>query len=296
MSGLKPSIASFQPNDACEFEVRFWGVRGSVPTPSKETIRYGGNTACVELSVAGKRLIFDGGTGLRVLGKSLLQQMPVEAHIFFTHTQWDRIQGFPFFIPAFLAGNCFHIYGAMGLNGASIKHRLSEQMLRTNFPVSLQQMQSDLNFHNITPGSIIHLDDVTVETVSLNRVTGAIGFRIIWNGCSVVYATDTEQNPEQAGQSLRYLADQADLLIYNAVCADYAYYDPQAVAAARQSSTWQSWVEVAIDAKVKQVIMFHHDPAHDDDFLDQIETEMQSVYSNVRLAREGMVLQLDQDE
>jgi phosphoribosyl 1,2-cyclic phosphodiesterase len=296
MSGFKPSLASFQPNDACEFEVRFWGVRGSIPTPSKETIRYGGNTACVELRVAGKRLIFDGGTGLRILGKSLLQQMPVEAHIFFTHTQCDRIQGFPFFIPAFLEGNCFHIYGAMGLNGASIKQRLSAQMLQPNFPVPLQEMQSDLSFHNIVPGSIIPLDEVTVETVSLNRVTGALGFRIIWNGYSVVYATDTEQNLAQAGQSLKYLADQADLLIYNAVCADHAYYDPKAVVAARQSSTWQSWVEVAIDARVKQVVMFHHDPTHDDDFLDQIETEMQSVYPNVHLAREGMVLQLHQDD
>lgn len=296
MSGFKPSIASFQSTESCEFEVRFWGVRGGVPTPSKENIRYGGNTACVELCVAGKRLIFDGGTGLRVLGKSLLQQMPVEAHIFFTHTQWDRIQGFPFFLPAFLAGNCFHIYGAMGLNGASIKQRLSEQMLRPNFSVPLQEMQSNLSFHNIVPGSIIHLDDVTIETVSLNRVSSALGFRIIWNGHSVVYATDAEQDPTQTGSSLRYLAEQADLLIYNAVCADHAYYDPQAVAAARRSSTWQSWIGVAIESRVKQVIMFHHDPTHDDDFLDQIETEMQSVYPHVHLAREGMVLQLNQDD
>jgi phosphoribosyl 1,2-cyclic phosphodiesterase len=103
-----------------QFTVRFWGVRGSIPTPGLETARYGGNTACVELQVAGKRLIFDGGTGLRVLGKHLVPEMPVQAHLFFTHTHWDRIQGFPFFIPAFIEGNRFDIYGAHPLSNACV--------------------------------------------------------------------------------------------------------------------------------------------------------------------------------
>lgn len=306
MSGLDPSVPCFQPSDfpslhedvqpdvnaSSEFIVRFWGVRGSIPTPGGETVRYGGNTSCVELRVAGKQLIFDGGTGLRVLGKYLLQQMPIEAHMFFTHTHWDRIQGFPFFIPAFIEGNCFHIYGATGPNGASIKQRLSEQMLRPNFPVPLQMMQSELSFHDISPGSIITLDDVVVETISLNRSNSALGYRISWNGYSVVYATDTEHIPDQVDQSLLYLAHDADLLIYDATYADHAYYNLKAVESSCKHQAWEAGVEVAIAANVKHVVMFHHDPAHEDDFLDEVESKVKASFPNVLLAREGMTFHI----
>lgn len=274
-----------------QFKVQFWGVRGSIPTPSVENIRYGGNTACVELLVGGKRLIFDGGTGLRILGKHLCKMQPVEAHLFFTHTHWDRIQGFPFFKPAFIEGNCFHIYGALGQNGASIKQRLCDQMLRPNFPVPLQVMRSQLKFNDITAGSIITLDDVTVETLSLNRPNGALGYRVTWNGHSVVYATDTEHASGQIDPSLLYLTDQADILIYDAAYIDQTYFAPDATGQTR-SSIWQSGVDLAIAANVKQLVLFHHDPEHDDDLLDQVESEAQAKLSNVLLAREGMALEV----
>ncbi|NJR58429.1 MAG: MBL fold metallo-hydrolase [Cyanobacteria bacterium CRU_2_1] len=276
-----------------EFAVQFWGVRGSVPTPGMETVRYGGNTACVELRVAGKRLIFDGGTGLRVLGKHLLNQRPIEAHIFFTHTHWDRIQGFPFFAPAFIEGNTFNIYGAVGQNGASIKQRLCEQMLRPNFSVPIQVMRSELRFHDIAPGSVITLDDVVVETIALHRPNSALGYRITWNGYSVVYATDTEHSPDHIDQGLLYLAHQADLLIYDVAHADY---DLQSLLSGQSSATWYAGIDVAMAAQVKQIVLFHHDPAHDDDFLDQVETEVQSSFPSLQLAREGMVLQVYQEE
>ncbi|HIK39204.1 MBL fold metallo-hydrolase [Thermoleptolyngbya sp. M55_K2018_002] len=276
--------------DPQTFTVKFWGVRGSVPTPGVEMVRYGGNTPCVEMQVAGQRIIFDGGTGLRLLGKHLRDEMPVEAHLFFTHTHWDRIQGFPFFAPAFVPGNCFHIYGAAGPNGASIKQRLSDQMLRPNFPVPLQVMQADLKFVDIVPGSVIPIEDVTVEAVSLNRPNGALGYRVTWGGYSVVYATDTERSPDSVEQNLKYLAQDADLLIYDAAyISDHALVDPEA-ATGEQNHGWQSGIDLAIAARVKQVIMFHHDPAHEDDFLDSIEQDVQSRYPNVKLAREGMVL------
>lgn len=276
-----------------QFAVRFWGVRGSIPTPGFETARYGGNTACVEMQVGGYRLVFDGGTGLRVLGKHLLQHLPVEAHIFFTHTHWDRIQGFPFFIPAFVQGNRFHIYGAMGLNGASIKQRLSDQMLRPNFPVPLQVMRSELQFHNISPGSVIPLGDVVVETMSLNRPNGALGYRVTWNGYSVVYATDTDHTSDNVDQSLQYLMQGADMLIYDAAYADHAYYEPKDLNASQNSPTWHMGIKAAIAANVKSTIIFHHDPSHDDAALDQLETDVQAQFPNVRLAREGLMLQVD---
>lgn len=299
MSGSNPPVTdhpSSQKKNNSEtdlsnqFTVRFWGVRGSIPTPGKDMVRYGGNTACVEVCVAGQRLIFDGGTGLRALGKEMLLQMPVEAHIFFTHTHWDRIQGFPFFMPAFSEGNRFHIYGSVGPNGASIKQRLYDQMLRPNFPVPLQVMQSELKFNNVSPGAVIELGDVMVETISLNRPNGALGYRVTWQGHSVVYATDTEHDFEKVDQSLLYLAQHADLLIYDAAYADHAYYDSKVVEGFQQDEIWQKSLESAIAADVKQIIVFHHDPAHEDDFLDQVEKKVQSRFPAVYLAREGLIL------
>lgn len=276
----------------CQFSVKFWGVRGSIPTPGHETVRYGGNTACVEMQVSGKRLIFDGGTGLRALGKDLMTQMPVEAHLFFTHTHWDRIQGFPFFMPAFIQGNCFYIYGAVGPNGASIKQRLCDQMLRPNFPVPLQAMQSELKFINIAPGSVITLDDVVIETISLNRPNSALGYRVTWDGRSVVYATDTEHHPETVEQSLLYLAQQADVLIFDATYADNTYYVPAMESQPEQVAIWRNTLEAAIAAGVKRIVIFHHDPAHEDTYLDSLEKQLQAEFPTVSFAQEGMVLEL----
>ncbi|MGF1536305.1 MAG: MBL fold metallo-hydrolase [Elainellaceae cyanobacterium] len=255
------------------------------------TVRYGGNTACVELNVAGEKLIFDGGTGLRVLGKHLQHVDPVNAHIFFTHTHWDRIQGFPFFIPAFRDSNCFHIYGATGLTGASIKQRLMDQMILPHFPVSLRAMGAELHFHNIEAGATIPIKDICVETLPLNQMNGALGYRISWQDLSVVYATDTAQILQQK-DSLAYLAHDADLLIIDAVYLDHAYFDPMQSAASRTFAQWQVCVEAALSAGAGQILVFHHDPTHEDDFLDCVETEMRSTYSNVKLAREGMSLSL----
>jgi phosphoribosyl 1,2-cyclic phosphodiesterase len=281
------------------FTVRFWGVRGSVPTPGIETLRYGGNTSCIELRIGNQQLIFDGGTGLRVLGKRLLQEMPVRAHLFFTHSHWDRIQGFPFFEPAFITGNQFDIYGAVGQNGASIKQRLSDQMLRPNFPVPLQRMQADLRFHDILPGtaiSIDDIDDILVETIALHGSSDALGYRISSKGYSVVYATDvhvtsTENHPTQVDPGLLYLAHQADLLIYDSAHTEPLYNSKKA-AAKQQSATWYAGIEAAIATQAQQVVICHHDPAHEDDFLDQVETEVQAIFPTVRLAREGMVLSI----
>ncbi|WP_346291185.1 MBL fold metallo-hydrolase [Sphaerothrix gracilis] len=272
------------------FIIQFWGVRGSIPTPGASTVRYGGNTACVEVLAGNKRLILDGGTGLSVLGKHLLkQESNIEAHIFFTHTQWDRIQGFPFFIPAFTEGNQFHIYGATAPNGASIKQCLTDQMLQPNFPTPLQRMRSHLNFRNISAGSVIALDDVMIETVSLNRLTSALGYRITWQGQSVVYATDTELVQDAGNQNLQYLAQQADVLIYDGTYADYA---AQSGEAQSSETPWAAGISVAKAAKVRELIMFHHSPAHDDDSLDCIEMKIRGDFPNARLAREGMILEV----
>ena len=202
--------------------IKFWGVRGSVPTPGAATARYGGNTPCVEVISGDQRLIFDGGTGLRVLGEALHgEPAPVQAHIFFTNSQWDRIQGFPFFLPAFFPGNCFHIYGGTATNGASIKQCLTTQMLKPGFALPMQSMQANLDFTILQPGGRICLGEAgetTVEVIGLNSQVNAFGYRISRQGRSIVYATDT--NPDQLDENLVYLAQGADVLIYDGTYAD----------------------------------------------------------------------------
>ncbi|MBW4682925.1 MAG: MBL fold metallo-hydrolase [Microcoleus vaginatus WJT46-NPBG5] len=281
-----------QTSPYSDFVVQFWGVRGSIATPGKETVRYGGNTSCVEMQVAGKRLIFDGGTGLRVLGKTLLPQMPVEAYIFFSHSHWDHIQGFPFFIPAFVPGNCFHIYGAVAPNGATLKQRLSDQMLHPNFPIPLQGMRSEMKFYNLHPGDVVTLDDITIETAHLNHPSTAIGYRVTWQGHTAVYCTDTEHFPDRLDENVLHLAREADYFIYDATYTDEEYHHPKTPKVGWGHSTWQVGVELAKAAGVKNLVIFHHDPAHDDDFLDNIEADVKEAFPKGFLAREGMILQV----
>lgn len=272
------------------FVVQFWGVRGQISAPGKETVRYGGNTSCVEMRIGEKRLIFDGGSGLRVLGNHLLTQMPVEAYMFFTHCHWDSIQGFPFFTPAFIPGNCFHIYGAAASNGASIEHRLGSQMLAPNFPVPLQVMQSELKFYELTSGHKVKMDEVIVEAALLNDSSRSMGYRVTWQGHSVVYAIARSHYRDRIDKNLLHLARQADLLILDAPCAISSDKSLKSSPLGWQDELWQTGIATAKTAGVKRIVLSHYNPNHNDDFLDWVEAQVQSVFPNDLLAREGMIL------
>jgi len=275
-----------------QFTVHFWGVRGSIPCPGPNTVRYGGNTPCVEMRVGGRRLIFDGGTGLRVLGQALLSQMPVEAYMFFTHSHWDHIQGFPFFVPAFVKGNRFEIYGAIAPNGSTIEQRLNDQMLHPNFPVPLQIMGADLKFCDIKIGQPIAIGDITVESKKLNHPGEAVGYRVNWCGCSAVYATDTEHFADCLDENVLDLATDADVLIYDATYTDEEYNSEKTSKRGWGHSTWQEAVKVAKAANVKQLVIFHHDPLHNDDFLDRVGKKAAESLPNTIMAVEGLTIQL----
>ncbi len=283
----KPSLNNGTGGD---MSVRFWGVRGQISAPGTDTIRYGGNTSCVEMRVGRKRLIFDGGSGLRVLGNHWLKEMPIEAHIFFSHSHWDSIQGFPFFTPAFIPGNCFHLYGAAAPDGASIEQCLGQQMIPPNFPVPLQVMQSDLKFHGLRSGHTVTLDDVTVEAVLLNDSHQAMGYRVNWQGYAVVYATTHSHGWGGIDENLRYLSRQADLLILNTPFPlkedDLLNYSPLIW----QDDRWQTGIVTAKVAGVKRIVMSRYHPDYNDDYLDRLQNQLQSFYPNHLLAREGMVL------
>ncbi len=254
-------------------------------------MRYGGNTPCVEMRCHGKRLIFDGGTGLRVLGQHLLKELPVEAELFFTHSHWDHIQGFPFFSPAFIKGNRFRIYGKLSPDGKTIKTRLEEQMLHPNFPVPLRVMGAQLDFCTIDVPQVIDLGDgVTVETGFLNHPGEATGYRVTWQERVAVYATDTEHFADRLDESLVHLARQADVLVIDAAYTDEEYWSKTSSKVGWGHSTWQEAIKVAEAAEVKNLVIFHHDPLHTDDQLDQIGAIARKNFPHTYMAQEGMAI------
>lgn len=271
-----------------QFTIRFWGVRGSIACPGQSTVRYGGNTSCIEMRVGGHRLIFDGGTGLRVLGQTLLAEMPVEAHMFFTHSHWDHIQGFPFFVPAFIKGNHFKIYGTVAPNGSTIEQRLNDQMLHPNFPVPLQIMASDLEFKDLEIGESIRIGEVLVETALLNHPGEAVGYRANWRNYAAAYITDTEHFPDRLDENVLWLARNADVMIYDATYTDEEYYSSKSSKIGWGHSTWQEAVKIAKAAKVKKLVIFHHDPLHDDDFMDRIKEDTVRQFPDSLVAWEGL--------
>jgi len=276
-----------------QFTIQFWGVRGSIACPGQNTVRYGGNTSCVEMRVGGHRLIFDGGTGLRVLGQTLLADMPVEAHMFFTHSHWDHIQGFPFFIPAFIRGNRFTIYGAIAPNGSTIEQRLNDQMLHPNFPVPLQIMGAELKFKDLEVGESVQIgNDVVVESALLNHPGEAMGYRVNWQNYAAAYITDTEHFPDRLDENVLWLARNADVMIYDSTYTDEEYYSEKSSKVGWGHSTWQEAVKIAKAANVKQLVIYHHDPLHDDDFMDQIKEDTACQFPNSVVAWEGLEIDL----
>ncbi len=271
---------------------RFWGVRGSIATPGPATVRYGGNTPCVEVNAGGRLIILDGGTGLRGLGVDLLSRgLPVEADIFLSHLHWDHIQGIPFFTPAFIPGNTFRIWGE-GTGDHSVERALERQMTDPNFPVPLSIMGSDLQFKQIDAGKGVQLGDVQVRTCGLRHPNGCLGLRVDYGGSALVYATDTEHDPEngELDPKLVELASGADALIYDSMYTEAEYHSGKV---GWGHSTYREAIRVARAANVKQVYFFHHEPNHDDDFLDARLEEARGSTTNddfeVLMAAEGPV-------
>ena len=187
-------------------KVRFWGVRGSIPSPGPHTVRYGGNTTCIEVrSDDGALIILDAGTGIFPLAQQLLRQMPVQAHVFITHTHWDHIQGLPFFTPLYIPGNTVRIYGVRDVvTGAGIARVMDVQMQYSYFPVIATQVADGIEYVTLDPEQPVNLGSVTVTPVMLNHPVTNFGYRIDADGKSVFFTGDHEPwlnmySPEDEG-------------------------------------------------------------------------------------------------
>jgi phosphoribosyl 1,2-cyclic phosphodiesterase len=279
-------------------QITFWGVRGSIPTPGPDTVGIGGNTSCVELRVGKTLLVFDGGTGLRLLGKKLLKEMPIVAHIFFSHVHWDHIQGFPFFDPAFVKGNVIHLYGGNNVT-RTLEETLAGQMDHPSFPVHLADMAAKMTFNDLVEGQKLELDDgaggkVTVSSGRGNHPNGVWLYRVDHAGKSIVYATDTEHTKE-VDPNLVKIASGVDVLIYDAQYTPEEYTGTAGKGGSKVGwghSTFEAAVQIAKAAKVKQLILFHHDPLQDDAAVVAKEQRAKAMFANTVAAYEGLTIEV----
>ncbi len=269
--------------------VKFWGVRGSIPTPGKHTVRYGGNTPCVEVRLDQEELIIlDAGSGIRNLGDQLINDgESIKAHLLITHPHWDHIQGFPFFKPAFISGNELTIVGT-DRKDKSLSEIISEQMNRIYFPIQLQDLQAKINFVPVKEEQELGVFDAHVRIMYVNHPGFTVGYRIEYNGKSLVYISDNEPFDRSVGASSVNVAaavrekfkksdgdpnqriydfcQDADALIHDTTYTPEEYIDRVGWGHSHYLFT----VRVAAEANVKKLYLFHHDQNHSDEKVDDI--------------------------
>jgi phosphoribosyl 1,2-cyclic phosphodiesterase len=271
-------------------KIRFWGVRGSTPTPQPENMHYGGNTACVELRINGHIYIFDCGTGFRNLGKSLMAEYganPIYAHVFLSHFHWDHIQGIPFFQPLYENPDNYFFFHSSSRN-RGLQRTIEEQMADPYFPVDMTEMAAHCNFYDIEEDKVA-FDDCTVQSLWLNHPQGCLGFRVETANSAFVYATDNEPGHPVFDRNVRKLAEGADILVYD------AQFLPSEYETRRRGwghSHWREAVDIAQASGVKELILYHHDPDHDDGCVDTIVKEASEHFASVRAAHEGLEIEL----
>lgn len=263
--------------------IRFWGVRGSIACAGEAWQRYGGNTSCVEVRCGEKLVILDAGTGLRRLGATL--DGAIDADVLLTHTHVDHIEGIPFFRPLFHEASEIRIHVGHLPDWHSLSEVLAGYMAPPLFPVPPSIFTAKVAYRPFRAEQAERPDlgpDIHVRTAPLNHPNGATGYRIEHRGRSVCYVTDTEHVPGRPDAHVLELAQGADLLIYDATFTDEEF--PRFVGWGH--STWQEGVRLAEAAGVGRLVLFHHDPSHDDAFMDAIADEAERARPGTLVARE----------
>ena len=266
-------------------KLKFWGTRGSIPVSGKQSRIFGGNTSCIEVQIDDTLLIFDAGTGLRELGISLMGSCKpgkFEAHMFISHTHWDHIQGFPYFIPAYIKGNKLTIYGSYSTNNRPLEKIFRGQMDRDYFPKSLEEMSSEMIFVEIKSEKL-NIGEIEVQFFYLNHPSNTLAFRVSHKGKSFVYATDHEpaalylhESPNSniktffnSSVSFKEFIQNTDLYICDAQYTDEEYQSHKGWGHSKLSDA----LNFGLESKVKAIALFHHDPSHSDVLLKKMEKD-----------------------
>lgn len=268
--------------------LKYWGTRGSCATPGAQTKEFGGNTPCVTVELPDKKtlLVLDLGTGSRALGLDLQkngEKYGYELHIFLSHVHWDHIQGFPFFLPAYLPNWKIHFYGV-----GDIKSFLKGQMRPPYFPVTMEVMNSNMSFVEM-PKDGVQVGDARITHTLLRHPNNSYAYRVDCGGKSMVYATDTEHPPDSTDENLIKFVKGADHLIYDGQYTEDEYKNGKV---GWGHSTWMQGVNICKMAEVKFLALFSHDPTHSDDFLTKLEAETRVAWPNSHFAREGTEVDL----
>jgi phosphoribosyl 1,2-cyclic phosphodiesterase len=302
-----------------EMIIRFWGVRGSYPVPGPRTMRFGGNTACVEVQAGAHTIILDAGTGIINLGGDLLRRTrangnrPIVATILFSHMHNDHTVGFPFFDPAYHGTTTLFIFGPKVFE-SDLEETLAHSMLPPSFPVGLDELASRKILRNINETDVVliggSLTDVQVMNLYHDKVdpspdlvrvrtyhsyahpkNGVNIYNISWRGKTVVYATDTEGYVESDRRLVQF-ASGADVLIHDAQYRAEDYILPSKPKQGWGHSTPEMAISVAQAANVKRLVLFHHEPQYSDETLTEMEAEAQKNFPNTVSAYEGLELRI----
>jgi phosphoribosyl 1,2-cyclic phosphodiesterase len=296
-----PSPADFAPDGTTR--VKFWGVRGSVPSPGPETVYYGGNTSCVEVRADGELIILDAGTGIRPLGRHLQREFgerPIRMSILISHTHWDHIQGFPFFTPAYDERNQVRIYAFEGPR-KGVEATLSIQMESPYFPISMQEMPGNIEFEELKSLDF-RLGKVAVQAAFMNHPGVCVGYKLLTQAGAVAYFPDNELFGRLKSSAASHLSQEhtnfarkQDLKLQEFISgADLVVSDAQYTS--REYAEHVGWghscvddvVDLAIAAKVKQLFLFHHDPDHSDS---QIAQMLASARQRVAAANSTLIIE-----
>jgi phosphoribosyl 1,2-cyclic phosphodiesterase len=268
---VKEAIGSAAPG----LVVKFWGTRGSIPAPGPQTARYGGNTSCVEVRCGEQIIMFDCGSGAREMGLALAREFqgkPFELNLLVTHTHWDHIQGFPFFVPAYTPGTKINIYSLRG-SDKSLERVFTGQMDASYFPVALGDMMARLNFVELD--GTLKLGEASITHLYLNHPGLAVGFRVDAGEHSMVYLTDHEPYTRMSGDNdhnRKLEAEIADFIRGTDLYIREAQYTEEEYPTKKGwgHSTWRDALESAAAGQVKRLALYHHDPMHDDEGIDAI--------------------------
>ena len=274
------------PDDG-EFFVRFWGVRGSIPCPGVGVVRYGGNTSCLEIRCGPHILILDGGSGLRPFDLSRNGQGALDADVFFTHTHLDHICGWPYFTSLLDPATTLAVWCGHLLPNHTVEQVLGGLLGEPFMPVQRDRLRATIAYRDFKGGETLEpRPGVVVGTAPLNHPQGATGYRVEYGGKSICYVTDTEHKPGALADAVLGLIEGADLVIYDSTYTDEEF--PKYVNWGH--STWQEGVRLCDAAGVRTFVVFHHDPGHDDVFMDGVAVAVERARPGSVVAREGMML------